>query len=89
MTWQEPANLATARRRGVGRGGRERRAERTPQEQYNGVKDFWVRIEPEERRKLLRVPVSSLLESESLGTYANEMLLCLYWGRWLDLKMLF
>ena len=35
------------------------------------MKDFWVRLEPEERRKLLRVPVSSLLESEFQGTCAR------------------
>jgi len=54
----------TARRK-VGGRGRDRRAERTLQERYNDVRDFWARLAPEERRKLVRVPVSSLLESES------------------------
>ncbi len=60
---QDASSLPTARRKGAGR-GRERRTERTLHERYNDVKDFWARLAPEERRKLMRVPVSSLLESE-------------------------
>ena len=50
--------------------GKDRRAEMTLEERYNDVREFWARLPPQERRKLLRVPLRSLLE----GTPATGIL---------------
>ena len=67
---QDPSTAA-ARRKARARG--DRRAEMSMLERYNDVRDFWARLPAEERRRLLRVPVHSLLESESPAPQAFQL----------------
>ncbi|KAK9809368.1 hypothetical protein WJX73_009107 [Symbiochloris irregularis] len=61
-TWEHNRELSMARRiRGRGKG--DRRAEMTPEECFLDVKDFWLRLSPEQRSALLRVPICQLIIS--------------------------
>lgn len=53
-------------RRGRGRGKGDRRSEMTPEECFLDVKDFWLRLLPEQRSALLRVPICQLIISTLL-----------------------
>ncbi len=49
---------------GGGRAGGDRRPERPPQQRYASVEDHWRKLNPEQRRDLLRLPVRDLLAGE-------------------------
>ncbi|KAK9867624.1 hypothetical protein WJX84_000248 [Apatococcus fuscideae] len=56
--------------------GHERRSERSLQDRYNGVVQHWTELSPVQRRRLLSVPMQSMLEvvkSEHGGEVAREM----------------
>ena len=54
-------------KRGKGRSKADRRAEMTPEECYLDVKDFWLRLAPDRRTELLRVPIRQLILGELLA----------------------
>ena len=47
--------------------GHERRSERSLQDRYNGVVQHWTELSPVQRRRLLSVPMQSMLEGTSLS----------------------
>ncbi|KAK9819988.1 hypothetical protein WJX72_004826 [[Myrmecia] bisecta] len=53
--------VGLARRKGRGK-GTERRSERTPQERFNSVKDFWGQLAVNRKQQMLRVPVQRIME---------------------------
>ena len=55
--------FVSAPKRSKGRGKADRRAEMTPEECYMDVKDFWLRLSPDQRSALLRVPIRQLIFS--------------------------
>ena len=56
-------DLVSVPKRSKGRGKADRRADMTPEECYMDVKDFWLRLSPDARSALMRVPIRQLIVS--------------------------
>lgn len=51
---------------GGGGGGKagDRRPERSPQQRYQSVEEHWRKLNPEQRRRLLTIPLRTLFAGE-------------------------